>query len=170
MSEQNNPFDERAKAEEKKIDAAEKREAEAANRPFAMPNPVKTEAERAADKTTEDARLKALTDAKVAEEQKAKAVKDAEAAQKKAAEVAAAREKQRLADDEAKQKKAKESAARIEEKLKKANVNRDKEKDELLEEATVILRQYGVESNIPVNSGYWGLMNSYRQLESEARR
>jgi hypothetical protein len=146
--------------------------------PFGLPAPtpfipatgVQTQAEKDAAKSAEEVRLKALNDAKVAEEQKAKAIKDAEAAAKKTAEDNAAKAKKLHEDDLLRQKEAKELNTRVEQKMKERRAEREKQKKETLEEATVILREYGnAESNIPISSSYWGLMNTYRGLQSELR-
>jgi len=133
-------------------------------------DPVLTQAEKDAAKAAEEVRLKAIADAKTAEEQKAQALKDAELQAKKTAEDNAARAKVLHEEDLLRQKEAKEQTARIDVKLKERRAVKEKRAAEALEEAAIVLKEYGgAEANIPVNNGYWGLMNEYRGLVSELR-
>ena len=38
-------------------------------------------------------------------------------------------------------------------------------KDKILEEIAKILKEYGLESNIPFNSSYWSLKRALRELD-----
>lgn len=94
--------------------------------------------------------LAALQAAKVAEEAAAlKAKQDAEYA----------------AAEEEKQAASKAKAEEFKIKSEEMKVKNAETKQKCLDEATAILTYYGgLESNIPHNHSYWGLMNAYRGL------
>lgn len=50
-----------------------------------------------------------------------------------------------------------------------ASVKKEKtEAQTLLENATTILKEYGMkETNVPINSPYWDMMNRYRALQNK---
>lgn len=58
-----------------------------------------------------------------------------------------------------------EAKAKVEVKADDAKEVKRKEKADCLEKAQAIIKEYdGMESNIPINHEYWGLMNRYRGL------
>lgn len=101
--------------------------------------------------------------------------KKAEEAAKAAAKVAEEQEKERKkkeaelkAADDAKQKEAKASSERSDKAAAETKSLKEKEAADCLEKATAILKEYGgAESNIPMGSDYWSLMNRYRAIARE---
>ncbi len=74
------------------------------------------------------------------------------------------KKEEEIKKEEAKEEKKEEvkfsSGVTIEEKIAKSN-----DKKAFLEKAVAILKEYGnMESNIPIGSEYWELMNKYRSL------
>lgn len=121
---------------------------------------AEADSQKFATKDAKEAREAAEAKAKSDKEAKEVAEKQAAEAEKKAAEVRAADEKRRA--------EAKASEARVEAKVKENCAAKEKDAAACLEGAQVVLKEYGgLESNIPAQSEYWGLMNRYRALVSK---